>query len=568
MKARSLPGFRAAFAAALATAALTAAALCCAGCIQEIDLSDKYINEAVGLLRVENTSAGDSYYFKGFELKNEAGGVVRAWEGLALGKGETWTGDVDREGLYTLYCTVRDDAEEAEELYEYGEVEIKLHQVTGLGIAGEACLTASDRDGDGFSDTWETRNGFNPDDPADGDAVYVSSTAQDDGGRGTAASPYKTLAKGVWKARSGLSEAARTVMVVGELNRDYGNVGSDTSVFYIADTGPRGVTISGHGSTSALDAQSKNSDWKRVLYLGPGTKLTLENITIKNGYAFWGAGVHVNGAELTLGPGTKIQHCTSSGGMLSGAAIYASNGAAIVMENGSLIGGGNDSERNTAINGEAGAVGLDIGSSLTMKNGSLIQGNFTNWGGAVSADLGSLVTLEQGALITGNNSNQDGGKSGNINHGGGVRLTGKSKLLMTGGSITLNTVKTGGGGAGVYVGPESVLDLRSGEISGNKTETTTTNGVTYIGDGGGVYVDSGGIFLMSGGVVAKNTAKGKGGGVYVSGGSFAMTGGTVYGSGDSNENKAETGNAKKGHALFVASPDNAVDGTLSGSFTL
>jgi hypothetical protein len=547
--------------------ALLITALCCTGCFQELPLGDKYLNEAVGFLRVHNTSSVASYVFKGFELRDEAGEVIKTWDGLELKRGGIWTGDVDKEGSFLLYCMVWNEEEKAAGRYEYGTVAIKFHEVTESKIIGEDFFT--DADDDGFSDFWETHHeGFNPEDPSDGGPVYVSSTAQDDGGQGTEVSPYKTLAKGVWKARSGLSEAARTVMVVGELNRDYGNVGSDTSVFYIADTGPRGVTISGHGPTSALDAHSKSSDWKRVLYLGPGTKLTLKNITIKNGYAFWGAGLHVNAAELILGPGAKIQNCTSSGGILSGAAIYASNGAAIVMESGSLI-GGNDDERNTAINGEAGAVGLDVGSSLTMKNGSRIQGNFTNWGGAVSADLGSLVTLEQGALITGNNSNQDMANSGNINHGGGVRLTGKSTLLMTGGSITLNTVKTGGGGAGVYVGPESVLDLRSGEISRNKTETTTTtNGGTYIGDGGGVYVDSGGIFLMSGGVVANNTASGRGGGVYVSGGSFAMTGGTVYGSGDTNENKAETTNQKRGHALFAANPDNAVDSTLSGSFTL
>jgi hypothetical protein len=568
MKVRSLPGFRAAFAATLATAAVVSAALCCAGCIQEIDLSDKYINEAVGLLRVQNTSAGDSYYFKGFELRDTAGEIIRNWEvpgkkGDGLEQGETWTGDVDREGLYTLYCTVRDNAEEAEELYEYGEVEIKLHQVTGLGIAGEACLVASDRDGDGFSDTWETRNGFNPDDPGDGGPVYVSSTGSDDN-RGTEISPYLTLAKGVEKAKSGLTEDTRTVVVTGVLTRATEGPGdADTSVFSITDTGLRGVTIVGGNPQSVLDAIKTESypGEKRALYLGPGTKVTLKNITIQNGVGYRGGGIHAKGTELTLGQGLVIEKCASQAGSSSGGGLYAGDGTSVIMESGSLI------RNNTGVVGAA--VTLLNGSSLTMQGGSLITGNQFDRGGAVEADLRSQITLEPGAQITGNYDKAS--NSPGLSRGGGVRLTAGSTLLMKGGLISGNIMTlNGAGGGGVYVGSESVFEMRDGEISGNIVgKAIEGDNPAVTGNGGGVYVDSGGVFNMSGGTIASNTATDFGGGVYVDKGNFFKTGGVVYGSGNSG-NTAGTGYAQpatgKGHAFFGV-PGNPIETTLPVSFS-
>jgi hypothetical protein len=507
-----------------------------------------------------------SYVFTAFELQNEAGGVIRAWEGLGLGKGETWTGDVDQEGLYTLYCAVRDNAEEAEELYEYGEVEIKLHQVTGLGIAGETCITASDRDGDGFSDTWETRNGFNPEDPADGGPVYVSTTGKDTN-PGTATLPYFTLAKGVEKAKSGLTEEARTVVVTGTLNRGTESAaGSDTAVFSIIDTGLHGVTIVGGDPLPTLDATGTNGSMKRVLYLGPGTKLTLENITIQNGLAYRGAGIHADGAELTLGTGVVIQKCSTTGGSSSGTGVYASGGAVVVMKGGSLIG---DDDLNDKINNaNAGWMGVGValldGSSLTMENGSRITGNSFLGGGAVSADLGSQITLEPGAEIIGNKSSQDSTLTSN--HGGGVRLTRGSKLIMKGGLISGNVITKGNGGGGVYVGSESVFEMQGGTIRGNSVGKAAADGKSAVmGNGSGVYVDVGGIFRMTGGDIASNTATGLGGGVYVNGGSFFKTGGAVYGSDGPAPNTAggETG---KGHAFF-GTPANPADKTLQDSFT-
>jgi predicted outer membrane repeat protein len=147
---------------------------------------------------------------------------------------------------------------------------------------------------------------------------------------------------------------------------------------------------------------------------------------------------------------------------------------------------------------------------------------------------------------------------------------------MKGGLIAGNTVAKGaevcGGGGGVYVGSESVLDMRDGEISGNIVGKAAEgeDKPAVMGNGGGVYVDSGGIFNMSGGTVASNTATDSGGGVYVDKGNFYKTGGSVYGSGDSGNNTAGTGYeqpaTQKGHA-FYGEPGQPADKTLPDSFS-
>jgi hypothetical protein len=529
-------------------------AFCCAGGLQELPRGDKYSNEAVGHLRVQNTSTEKSpYVITAVELRNSAGEVIKIWEGLELLPGATWTGDLDLEGSFILYCTVWNEDERAAGCYEYGAVTIKLHEVTESQIIGESFFT--DTDGDGFSDFWEKAHedeGFNLEDPSDGGTVYVSATALNDEGKGTAANPYRTLAKALEKAKAGLTEAARTVVVIGTLTRvTEGTASTSASMVSIIDTGLHGVTVVGEGS-ALIDARKPtwDADGKRALCLGPGTKLTLKNITVENGYGYQGGGIYVDGAELTLGAGAVIQKCYGESGALSGGGVFASGGGVIVMKDGSLI------SENKGLIGVG--VALLNGSSLTMEAGSRITDNLFERSGAVAADLGSRVTLEPGAEISGNNDNVT---AQTPYHGGGVRLTGGSKLIMEGGLITGNSIAKGGGGGGVYVGPESVLEMKGGEISGN----------TVKGNGGGVYVDSGGTFSMIGGFISKNTTADKGGGVYIDGGSFAKTGGTVYGSDAFGERNTagEANGTGKGHALFdTTKPDEIKDTTLPEAVTL
>jgi hypothetical protein len=581
MKLRSLP-------ALLITAALISAAL--TGCFQELPLGDKYLNEAAGFLRVQNSSMAASYIFTGLELRDEAGQIIQTWEdlgqdGQGLKRGETSTKPVDREGSFTLYCTIRNDAEKTEGHFEYGTVAIKLHEVTESKIMGETFL--SDTDGDGYSDTWERANDFDPGNSADGGPVFVVSTGSDDTGNGTAASPYKTLAKGVEKAKYGLKDEARTVILDGLFTPEHGNTilnngqhtememsFSNTSVISIEDTGFYGVTVIGRDPAlpAHINAQKTEAYRKRALYLFPGTKLTIKNIVIENGRALRGAGIYVDRAELILGEGAVIRNCLTDAGSSSGAAVHAF-GASVVMKDRSLIGGDNNTDtdilkRDGNVGLFGSAVSLLNGSSLTMESGSSIRGNYYFRSAAVTAEVGSRITMEPGSEIK-NNSHRPDLENQAISHGGGVHLAGGSKLIMNGGLIAGNKLWMGGSGGGVYVGAESVFEMRDGEISGNSAGIRpegVTKSTETPGNGGGVYVDAGGAFLMTGGAIAANTAKGgKGGGVYIKGGSFVKRDGIIYGStGGAYANTITAGNGY----TFFAEPNRYENDTLSGYLTL
>jgi hypothetical protein len=573
MKAHPVSGFI----VAVSSAALVTAALFCAGCLQELPLGDKYLNEAAGFLRVRNTSTQASYVFTGFELRDADGKVVKTWDSLELGSGEIWIEPVDREGSFTLYCTIKNDAEKTVGTFEYGTVSIKLHEVTESKITGEVYLSTADADGDGFSDFWETEKGFNPKNAADGGTVYVSTSKGDDTNPGTLSRPYKSLTKGLAKAKFGLSDEARIVIAEGTFNASTeGTGGSALSLIHIGDTGLHGVTIIGKDASVTIDAGHQ----KRVIYLGAADpkiarpKLTLKNIKLLNGWAYRGGGVYADGADFILGAGAVIQGCKNGGG------VFAFGGASVLMEDGSLIGSyaipGPESYPNTTeSNKSAEGAGVTVynGSTLTMKRGSKIQGNEVNRTGAVYARLGSQITLEDGALIAGNKLPSDSMDA--YGPGGGVRLDIKSKMLMTGGLIVGN-VNERGGGAGVYIGDESELNMTGGAIRGNhaKTSGKPVGGVNALpGDGGGVYVDAGGTFNMSGeAIIAGNTATGKGGGVYIAiGGKIYKTGGTIYGSNASTNDKNTAEANGSGHAyLFMTDSSNFLpaDNTEAGNVSL
>lgn len=89
---------------------------------------------------------------------------------------------------------------------------------------------------------------------------------------------------------------------------------------------------------------------------------------------------------------------------------------------------------------------------------------------------------------------------------------------ITGGARGI-CVKANDTGEGVY----TTLELRSGNITGNKSVASESNG-------GGVYIGIGCTFKMSGGTISNNTVTdGNGGGVKCTSSTFTMTGGTISG---------------------------------------
>jgi hypothetical protein len=459
-----------------------------------------------------------------------------------------------------------------------------------------------DSDDDGFSDSWEAKYEFNPNDATDGGPVYVTAMGDDETGNGTDTKPSTTLAKAVWKASAALDEERRTVVVVGKLSEESGN-GDAENIFRITDTGTEGITIRGWDTNAELTKTTDNianvANRRRILYLGPGTKVTLKNITITKGYGYRGSGILLNGGDLTLGEGCIVTGNTQSGvgTGTNGAGIYAQSASltllpgcevsANTLEDRNGLGAGIYGTATTVTmkggtiadnvwaykgnytgnhepNGGAG-IHLTARSAFTMKDGE-IRNNRGFQGGGVLVGNYSSFTMEGGSII-GNKAHHTGGgvfvstyshctiKGGYITENeaihaiaGGLELSSSSTGVMEDGFITKNTSCYDGGG--LRLTHYSSFTMKGGEITGNTAKRSGGGGVSEL-------LSS---FRMEGGIIARNTAVNtgtvKGGGVLAK--TFTMTGGTIYGADGGDDANSDGGNGAA--AVFLYSTDRTYIG--------
>jgi hypothetical protein len=260
----------------------------------------------------------------------------------------------------------------------------------------------------------------------------------------------------------------------------------DNSMVSIAGTGYPHIVLRGNVSGGILDAVGK----MRVLYIS-GNDVTLgDNLTLRNGDSITyenenlGGGVFVFGGTFTM-TGGRIENCTAQIG--GGVATY-----------------------------NAGAGGRPCprpNNTFTMSGGEITGCSIRddNQGGGVMVSEKDEMFLSGSAKITGNKA------PGRFGTGGGIYMGGS--LTMTGGEISKN--ETGENGGGVYITPMKgsfLMDGAAAVISDNRA-----------GDkGGGVYVGGyGGAFTLNDGSITGNQAA-SGGGVFTSSrGVYTKTGGNI-----------------------------------------
>lgn len=148
------------------------------------------------------------------------------------------------------------------------------------------------------------------------------------------------------------------------------------------------------------------------------------------------------------------------------------------------------------------AVASGFGGVAYVKNGTLSVYDVTLTGG-IAKSGGAIVVDEKGVLNI-----HSGEISGNYvtgGKGGAIYIKSGGVVNMYGGTIRNNHAYSGSGGA-VYVEAGGTLNLYGGEISGN----------TASGLGGGIYVEAGGKVTIQGSpVVTGNTANGKPSNLYI-----------------------------------------------------
>jgi hypothetical protein len=126
-----------------------------------------------------------------------------------------------------------------------------------------------------------------------------------------------------------------------------------------------------------------------------------------------------------------------------------------------------------------------------------------------------VISLTGGADITFENITITGGNT--QENGGGIFISGSSKIKFSGGSIIGNT---GANGGGVYVNDDTSdgdydFTLVNGSVTGNTA--TASSASTPIAGGGGIYTNNYALVWLAGGTVSNNTTAGSGGGILING---------------------------------------------------
>jgi len=226
----------------------------------------------------------------------------------------------------------------------------------------------------------------------------------------------------------------------------------------------RNITISGPGAKNlALDGNAHS----RVFYVNPGKTVTVDSLTVANGYSKGnGGGIYNDAAALT------VTNC-------------------VVSSNSAFSGGGIDNE----------------GAALTVIN-SRISGNLADdtAGGIFNS------ALEGGATLAIINSTISGNFCRGYDPGGGIsNLAVYADATLTISNSTISDNSAASGGSGIYNEASNTwiatLTITNSTISGN----------SGAGDGGGIFnsaLGGGATLTISNSTISSNSTDDDGGGLF------------------------------------------------------
>ena len=252
---------------------------------------------------------------------------------------------------------------------------------------------------------------------------------------------------------------------------------------------PYGITISGN-------------DASRVLKINSGIEVTLDSLTITNGYVYtedpWdrGAGIF-NSGTLTIRNSTVVKNISSS----YGAGIYNNHGCTLTLENSTV-----------ANNQGSRGGGIWNSGTMTVRNSTVTRNSgYTGGGGIHSALIGNLdsILILENSTVVDNTSGTTGGglfSSGTLilknstvarnfaNRGGGGISSNNGTLTLENSTVVLNSADAVGlnGGGGINC-TTSTLSLKNTIIANNnssKTDANDSNG-SVTGDNGGNLIGDG-----------------------------------------------------------------------------
>ncbi len=296
------------------------------------------------------------------------------------------------------------------------------------------------------------------------------------------------------------------------------------------------VTISGNTmlafpgwfNPSGTDEVPEQRDWRAGgLFIGGSAVATLTNAEISGNTAFGYGGGLYNAGRLVASNLTVTKNVTKTdvgNKDWQGGGIYSSGWLEItdstITENTANGSGGglrttnyakldnvtvsnNLTHENVSTNRVGGGIYVSGDSRLILVNGTTVDNNKAGGQGGGIYNNGASITMTGGS-VSGNTITATGLGGQAINRdGGGIYHTGIGYLELNGVAVDNNTATAGGGGIGVA--SYSHTEITGGTVSGNDGGTT---------GGGGIRVQSDAVFLVDGTTIAKNTTTGRGGGFF------------------------------------------------------
>lgn len=296
-----------------------------------------------------------------------------------------------------------------------------------------------------------------------GGGIYVSTDSSITMTGGTIAQNKASASGG------GLYMAGGTVKMSGGQLLDNSAAKDGGGVY--ARSGP--AEISGKTLISGNSAKGAGG---AICFSGKAEGKILDGVFEKN-KATNAGGMVVQGAANVEMAGGSFRYNTAEN---AGGGIYVNN-STLTVTGGTITG-------NTAVKGNAGGIYM-YNSQVTVTGGSLTYNTSKKDGGGAYNNNGTLKL--SGMYVAGNKT---------PGAGGGLGVTKKGKLILTGGTITGNEASNAGG---IIVQGQAHLDMYGGTISGNKA---TSNGA-------GLYVNKSSASIY-GGTFKENHAVKNGGGAY------------------------------------------------------
>ncbi len=237
--------------------------------------------------------------------------------------------------------------------------------------------------------------------------------------------------------------------------------------------------------------------------------------------------------------------------------ILVNKGTALKLSGKITLDGQNDDMEKVAntraiyVNGGA---EFEIAGEAKITNFNIANNTDINIGGAIYAAKGAVTTISENATMSGNRAKK-----------GGAVYNYKGVVNINGGFIKENTAMNGGG---IYnYGPDAVLNINDGEISGNKAADDDNAEKKERSYGGGVVNEAGAKATMNGGKIANNVViprqdvygNARGGGVY-NDATFTFNGGEIIG----NSCKQDPEVTYMTNTLYCAGLYNSKELTING----